>query len=282
MSFGIQRGKLPDGTLLDLKCRLPGPVIEWRSLQLKPQPVKLDQLSWQQRWNPYHQCSWPPEDVAIEKFRTHVKETALALIGSDLARSEKFSTSLKDGLDIRETLRNWHTGELYVKVLPPTRGALDCVIMLFDPPADPRDYPWRVTWHAEHHDESTLALFATNFQQTLIGPGIGQAVYGGAVFLFPPRPIPDIWRNKQFDFCDTLEERLIAAACFHAEEKHVALLSPVVPGVGWKRLAKKYGKKLVHVPMSRFSQELLQQLRVFHVLNGTQIRSYAAHFIRKG
>ena len=28
-------------------------------------------------WNPYQQCSWPPEDVAIEKFRTHVKDTAL-------------------------------------------------------------------------------------------------------------------------------------------------------------------------------------------------------------
>jgi hypothetical protein len=282
MSFGVHRGKRPDGSLLHLKCRLPGPMVEWRSLQLKPQPLKMDQLSWQMRWNPYHQCSWPPEDVAIEKFRTHVKDTALALIGSDLARSEKFSTSLKDGLDIRETLRNWHTGDLYVKVLPPTRGSLDCVIMLFDPPADPRDYPWRVTWHAEHQDESTLALFATNFQETLIGPGIGQAIYGGSVFLFPPRPIPDIWRNKRFDFCDTLEERLIAAACFHAEERHVALLSPVAPGVGWKRIAKKYGKRLVHVPMSRFSQEMLQQLRVFHVLNGTQIRTFAAHFIRKG
>ena len=38
------------------------------------------------------------------------------LLGNDLARSEKFSTSLKDGLDIRETLRNWHTGDLFVKV----------------------------------------------------------------------------------------------------------------------------------------------------------------------
>ncbi len=154
--------------------------------------------------------------------------------------------------------------------------------MLFDSPADPRRYPWRVTWHAEHHDESTLALFATDFQQNLVGPGIGQAQYGGAMFLFPPRPVPDIWRNRRFDFADTLEERLLAAACFHAEERHVAVLSSLPPGVGWKRLAKRFGKKLVHVPLNRFSQELLQQLRVFHVLNGVQIRSYAAHFIRKG
>jgi hypothetical protein len=203
------------------------------------------------------------------------------LLGNDLARSEKFTTSLKDGLDIRETLRNWHTGELFVKVLPPTRGSLDCVIMLFDSPADPRDYPWRVTWHAEHHDESTLALFATNFHQNMVGPGIGQATYGGAVFLFPPRPIPDVWTNKRFDFADTLEERVLAAGCCHAHERHVALLSVAPPGPVFRQIAKRFGKKLVHVPLGRFSQEMIQQLRMFHVLNGTQIRSFAAHFIRK-
>jgi hypothetical protein len=281
MSLGIGRGKLPDGDVLELKNRLPGQAVRWRSCRLTPQPPKRDQRKWQMRWDPYHQCSWPPEDVAIEKFRTHVKDAALSLLGNDLARSEKFTTSLKDGLDIRETLRNWHTGELYVKVLPPTRGTLDCVVMLFDSPADPRDYPWRVTWHAEHHDESTLALFATNFQENMVGPGIGQATYGGAVFLFPPRPIPDIWRNKRFDFADTLEERLLAAGCFHAEERHVALLSVAPPGPVFRQIARRFGKKLIHVPLNRFSQEMIQQLRMFHVLNGTKIRSYAAHFIRK-
>lgn len=102
------------------------------------------------------------------------------------------------------------------------------------------------------------------------------------MFLFPPRSIPDIWRDPRLDFTDTLEERLLAAACLHSQERHVAILSGLPPGTGWKRLAKRFGKLLVHVPMNRFGQDLLQQLRVFHVLNGTQIRSYAAHFIRKG
>ena len=31
------------------------------------------------KWNPHRQCSWPPEDVAVEKFRTHVKDAALSL-----------------------------------------------------------------------------------------------------------------------------------------------------------------------------------------------------------
>ncbi|MEK6258714.1 MAG: hypothetical protein AABP62_08840 [Planctomycetota bacterium] len=279
--LGINRGRLSDGDVAFLKNRLPGQAIEWRSCKLKPQPPKPQQDEWQLQWNPYHQCSWPPEDVSIERFRTHVKDTALAMLGTDLARSEKFTTSLKDGLDIRETLRNWHTGDLFVKVLPPTRGSLDCVVMLFDSPADPRDYPWRVTWHAEHHDESTLALFATNYLENLVGPGIGQASYGGAVFLFPPRAVPDIWTNRRFNFTDTLEERLLAAACYHAEERHVALLSYSPPGPAWRRLAKRFGKKLIHVPLGKFSQETVQQLRMFHVLNGQKIRSFAAEFIRK-
>ena len=281
IQLGRHRARLPDGSLVALKNRLPGRAISWRTCRLQPKPPPPSQQEWQMRWNPFHQCSWPPEDVAIEKFRTHVKDTALALLGTDLARSEKFSTSLKDGLDIRETLRNWHTGDLYVKVLPPARGALDCVVMLFDSPADPREYPWRVTWHAEHHDESTLALFATEYRGNMVGPGIGQATYGGALFLFPPRSIPDIWRDPRFDYVDTLEERLLAAACQHARERHVAILSMIPPGPAWRQIAKRYGKKLLHVPLGRFSQETVHQLRMFHVLNGTKVRSYAADFIRK-
>jgi hypothetical protein len=281
IQLGINRGRLPDGEMLTLKNRLPGQAMEWRTCKLKPQPPKPQQEDWMMRWNPHRQCSWPPEDVAVEKFRTHVKDAALSLLGSDLARSEKFTTSLKDGLDIRETLRNWHTGNLFVKVLPPSRGTLDCVVMLFDSPADPRDYPWRVTWHAEHHDESTLALFATSYLEGLVGPGIGQATYGGAMFLFPPRPVADIWSSPRFDFTDTLEERLLAAACYHSNERHVALLSQAPPGIAWRQLAKKFGKKLIHVPLAKFSQETIQQLRVFHVLNGQQVRSFAADFIRK-
>lgn len=277
----VGRAQFPDGDVVTLKTRLPGMAISWQTCQLKPKPLRLDQKRWRMRWDPYRQCSWPPEDIAIEKFRTHVKDAALALLGNDLARTEKFTTSLKDGLDIRETLRNWHTGELYVKVCPPNRGSLDCVVMLFDSPADPRDYPWRVTWQAEHHDESTLALFATDFRAHMVGPGIGQAIYGGAVFLFPPRPVPDIWRDRRFDFVDTLEERLLAAACYYARERHIAILSVAPPGWGWKQLARRFGKKLIHVPLNRFSQEQIQQLRIFHVLNGQHIRSYAAHFIQK-
>lgn len=281
ISFGIGQAKLSDGDVVRTKSRLPGPPLEWRHCELLRKPSRQETDRWKMRWNPYSQCSWPPEDVAIENFRTHVKDCAIALLGNDLARCEKFTTSLFDGLDIRETLRNWHTGDLYVKLIPPSRGELDCVVMLFDSPADPRSYPWRVTWFAENENESTLALFATDFHKEMIGPGIGLANYGGAMFLFPPRSIREIWDDRRFDFATTLEERLLAAACFYSQSRHVALMSAAPPGVAWKRIAKRYGKKLIHVPMNRFGQAKIQQLRLVHVLNGKQIRSFAANFIRK-
>jgi hypothetical protein len=217
VSVSLDRARLPDGRIVELKSRLPGPSMSWRSVSLRRKPDRIKQTEWQMRWNPYSQCSWPPEDVAIEKFRTHVKDKARAIIGLDLARTEEFRSSLMDGLDIRETLRNWHTGKLYVKISPPVRGSLDCVVMLFDSPADPRDYPWRTTWMAEHYDESTLALFASNFHDEMVGPGIGVATYGGAVFLFPPRRIDDVWSDPRLDFADTLEERILSAGLLHSQ-----------------------------------------------------------------
>ncbi|QDT36822.1 hypothetical protein [Stratiformator vulcanicus] len=281
LRMGIDKAAFPDGEVAEMISRLPGPPVVWRSLALNRRPPEIDERQWKQRWNPFSQCSWPPEDESIENLRTAVQDMALAITGDDLARSEKFTTSLMDGLDIRETLRNWHTNDLYVKVFPPNRGTLDCVVMLFDSPADPRDYPWRTTWMAEHQNESTLCFFATDFRSELIGPGIARATYGGAMFLFPPRTVPDIWQDPRFDAVDTLEERLLLAGCFHAKEPYVAVLSETAPGRAFQHIAKRFGKKLVHVPSAKLSQETISQLRTFHVLNGREVRSFASHFIRK-
>ncbi|HZN33847.1 MAG TPA: hypothetical protein VFB80_08505, partial [Pirellulaceae bacterium] len=281
ISLGIDRGRLPDGEIVRLISRLPGPPTIWRSLQLQRRPDRKERDEWRTRWNPFSQCSWPPEDKLIEDFRAHVFDKARAVMGADLARTEPFTTSVMDGIDIRDTLRHWYEEKIYVKILPPSRGKLDCVVMLFDSPADPRDYPWRTTWYAEHEEESTLAFFATDFGQELVGPGIAQATYGGALFLFPPVVIPDVWHDAELDFCETLEERLLAAACRYSTCPHIALLSPAPPGAGWRKLAQRFGKKWVHLPLGHFSDATIHQLRIVHVLNGKEVRSYAAEFIRK-
>lgn len=281
IKMGIQEASFPDGDILPMVSRLPGPPVVWSQLQLTPKPDQRLKSQWQQKWNPFSQCSWPPEDSLIENFRQTVFDRALETMGADLAKTEKFTTSVKDGIDIRDTIRHWYAGDIYVKLLPPNRGRLDCAVMLFDTPADPRDYPWRATWYAEHKDESTLCFYATNYLNEPVGPGICLATYGGAIFLYPPIAIPDIWTDPRLDFASTLEERLLAAACLHSDCPTIALLSASPPGLAWKQLAQRFRKKWIHLPLSRFSDSTIQQLRMVHVLNGKEIRSYASEFIRR-
>ena len=281
VQVGVDRAVFPDGDVGALKSRLGGSAVVWKRISLKPKPTPFERQEWAQRWNPFGMCSWPPEDDAIESFHTHVREQARALLGEDLARTEKFTTSIKDGLDIRETLRNWHTGDLYVKEIPPARGNLEVVVFLFDTPADAGKYSWRTMWYAEHDQESTLCMYATPFENNLVGPGIAESQYGGAFFVFPPRHIEDVWRDPRFHYTQTLEERLIAGACFHSRERFIALVSPQPPNSRWRRIARLHKKHLIHIPIGRFSGETIARIRRFHVLNGRNIRSYAARFIRE-
>ncbi|MDO9117666.1 MAG: hypothetical protein Q7U39_06900 [Nitrospira sp.] len=295
ITLGLHEVELPDGTIATATNRLPGPPLVWRELALKPKPDRKTSRRWSHLWNPQRQCSWPPEDQRIESFNTHVRAQASALIGADLAKTEKFTTSMKDGLDLRESLRRWLGGkrsrgsssgstlprmDLYVREIPPARGNVEVVIFLFDTPADPLTYSWQATWFAEHQEESTLCFYATPFAEDMVGPGIAQSRYGGAFFLFPPRPIPDIWSDPLLAFTTTLEERLIAAAAVHTRETHIALVTPIPPRASWRRIAKQFGRTLVPIPLSRFSSQTLDRLRRFHVLNGHEIRSYATRFIR--
>lgn len=293
VTAGIEQLEFPDGDVVQVKNRLPGAPLTWRSLTLKPKPAPQRRRQWGLQWNPFRQCSWPPEDTRIESFTSHVREQAKALLGADLARVEKFTTSVKDGIDLRETLRHWPERargrastaqprlELYVKDMLPARGRVEVVVFLFESPADPDRFSWQATWYAEHEQESTLCFFATPFQDTLIGPGIGQSDYGGALFLFPPRPIPDVWTDPALAFATALDERLVAAALLHSEERHIALVAPAPPRARWRQLARRMGKHLVFLPLHRFSGQTVDRLRRFHVLNGHEIRSYAAKFIQE-
>lgn len=294
ISAGIGKLEFPSGEVALATNRLAGAPLIWRSLSLRPTPTLVKSRRWALQWNPFRQCSWPPEDSRIESFTAHVREQARAILGADLARVEKFTTSVKDGIDLRETLRHWHTGhgragqgqrsrrmDIYVKEIPPARGNVEVVVFLFDTPADPEVYRWQATWYAEHAEESTLCFYATPFLETMVGPGIGQSRYGGALFLYPPRPIPNIWTDASLNFAQTLEERLIAAAALHSRESHIVLVSPVRPRSRWRRIVRQFNRRLVPIPLSRFSGQTVDRLRRFHVLNGHEIRSYAAQFIRE-
>ena len=280
LALGINKAVLDEDHVIDMRNRLSETQFEWRSLDLKPNPEQFKQDQWKYTWNPYGQCSWPPEDEKIESLNTHVREQTKLLLSNDLARTEKFTSSVKDGIDIRDTLRNWHTGDIYVKEIPPSRGTIEVVVMLFEMEPQPDRYTWRQTWFAEHKEESTLCFFATNYMNNMIGPGIGQATYGGCMMIFPPRPIINIWEDPRLIMGDTLEEKLLEAAFFHSKEKHITVVSPGAPKASWRRMARQYKKRIIHIPLKRFSVQTIEKVRQFHVLNGKHIRSFATRFIQ--
>ncbi len=74
-TMGIGALQDPGGEMLPAKNRLGGDPQAWRSLKLRPKPSVPHKQSWAHRWNPYHQCSWPPEDQRIESFASHVDNT---------------------------------------------------------------------------------------------------------------------------------------------------------------------------------------------------------------
>jgi len=260
--------------------RTPG---DWRTLKrvrLTDKPPKIDRERWRSVWNPHASCSWPPEDVVIENLRAYVSSRTLSLAGLDRVRTEEFASSLKDGLAIRETLRDLPLGKIHVRVEPRVPGKVGAVVIIFEEDDDGSRFPLRMTWMAEHGGESTLAFYATHHLDDLVGPGIGRCRYGGCMFLYPPIPIPDVWDDLRFEKARRPSERLLLAALFHARDRFVAWVAAKPPSPEIVATAKQFRRHVVHLPLSTFSARTLAKLRKFHVLNGQVVRGWAARFVR--
>lgn len=263
-----------------MTSRTPGARRELRPIKLRGRPPEFDQRVWRTVWNPYQSCSWPPEDVVIETFRSYLSSRALALAGIDRVKVEEFTCSMKDGLAVRETLRDLPLGKLYVKEEPRVPGRVGAVVMIFEEDDFGERYPWRLTWMAEHENESTLAFYATDFARDLVGPGVGRATYGGCMLLYPPMPIPDVWDDLRFERARTPSERLLLAALWYTPDRFVAYLAEKPPAPELQESAARLGKHIVYLPISTLSKGTVEKIRRFHVLNGHQVRSWAARFIR--
>ena len=240
----------------------------------------MQKKRWRTYWNPDSVCSLPPEDEIIENFCGYIRKRALKLVGISQVRVEEFQSTLKDGIHLRETLRNLHLGKIYVKEEPQIQGEVGAVVFIFDEDSKGDKYPYKLTWHAEHENESTLVFYATDFKDDLVGPSIGRSFYGGALFIYPPQLIPDVWTDPRFDAAGDNAERLIMAGLYYSRDRYVAMVAHRKPSLVISEYARIQQKRLVFLPLSSFSHKTLQKLRYFHVLNGKHVRNWASHFIR--
>ena len=257
--------------------------------RLLPIPAKQRRLrdgnagEWRRRWRGLMMCSYPPEDLVVEGWGHYVKKKTGKILAAENSRALPFTTSLLDGVDIRETIRNWHEGKLYVREDRPLPGKVGSVVLIFEEdlpdPGKPEQFPWRVTWLGEHNQESDMAFYATPAGDHLVGPGISRCQFGAFMLTYPPMRVYDIWEDSFFDVARTKPERLLLAAIDYCEESQVAYIAARPPRSWCHAVASRYRKKIIYLPIGLFSPVFLKKMRTFHVLDGHHVREYAHQYI---
>lgn len=236
--------------------------------------------------SPFTICSYPPEDIAIENFGHFLKKKGTQILTEESARTIPFSTSIEEGVDIKETIRHWHEKKLYVKTRgkPPTGIGSVCIIFDEDKPQENEiyreKYPWCTTWIGEHQQESDMALYATPLSQQVVGPGISRCEYGGFMMSYPPRRMHNnVWTDADYQECQTKAEVLLMAAIDYALKPVIIYVSSSPPRSLMKSFARRFGKKIVYIPIGQLSPITLNKLRVFHVLDSHEKRAIADEYI---
>ncbi len=259
------------------------PLRRKRLIPIRKKPVEKRPGEWKKAWKGTNICSFPPEDLIVEGFGRQVMKKALRILAEDLRRVEPFCASLKDGIDLRETIRHWYEGRIYVREERPVAGKVGSVVVIFDedePDAYGRErYPWKLTWHGEHDQESDMAFYATRAGEVVVGPGISRCHYGGFMLTYPPMRVYDIWEDPLFDFARNKPERLLLAGIDYSLEKYIVYIAKKPPSSLAKRFAAHQGKKVIYLPLGQFSPTLLKKIQTFHVLEGHHVRLYAHKYI---
>ena len=225
-------------------------------------------------------CSWPPEDLIIENYGNFLKQKGLHQLSEGVTRIEPFSTSLMDGIDLRETIRNLShsNGRIYVREQLRVKGGVGSVVVVFD--EDRRNqYPFAMTWLGEHEQESDMAFYATEPAENVCGPGICRCEYGGLMLSTPPRRLRDVWKDPSYRECGTKAEVLLLAALDYSPEQHVVYVAARPPRSIFKRIAAQLGRKIVFIPLGSLSPPALKRIRVMHLLYGHDKRGIARDYI---
>jgi len=224
-------------------------------------------------------CSYPPEDIRIEEYGRFLKRKGALQLSEEQSRSERFSTSLLDGIDMRETLRNIHEGAIYVREQQRVTGGVGCLVMIFDDARKSERYPCCMTWLGEHQQESDMAFYATDPAENIVGPGICRCEYGGFMLSYPPRRMMDVWRDPDYRLAASRAEVLLMAALDYSIEKHVLYAAARPPRSIFKQLAARRDRKIVYVPLASLSPHKIKQLRILHILSGKDKRDLAGAYI---
>lgn len=265
-----------------LRRRLHRPKLRMKPRGLKGRKKEGRPGEWLEAFDGKGLCSYPPEDIVIEGYGNYLKKKGKSILSEERSKVEPFTTSLLDGVDVRETIRNWHLSpsrpQLYVRELGKVAGDVGSVVVVFDEDREER-YPYRMTWLGEHEQESDMAFYATDPLDAVVGPGIMRAEYGGFMLSFPPRRMTDVWSDRDYAFAMSKAETLLLAALDYSLEKMVVYVASRPPRAALKTLADRWGRRVLYIPIGQLSPVTLKKVRVVHILDGHDKRALAKDYV---
>ena len=235
--------------------------------------------AWSELREPYI-CSFPPEDLRIEAYGDYLKKRGKNLLSAERARVAPFLTGFGDGIDLRETIRHLvDDRRLRIREEQLSPGNVGAVCVIFDAEDRGDRYPWTVTWQGEHEEESDMALYATQPSAHMVGPKIGRAEYGGFLMTYPPGRMFHVFEDPYFDDAQTKAERLLYAAIDYSVERSIVYVAAKPPRPKLVSVARRSGRQIAYLPIGQLSPATLRKIRVFHVLEGRGVRSYAGEYL---
>lgn len=261
-----------------LHRRLPRPKQRLRPVNLKLRRKEKRPGEWAERLDGNAICSYPPEDLVIEDYGRFLKQKARSILSEERARVEPFTNSILDGIDIRETVRNWHRKKIYVRQHQKLAGEVGAVVVIFDEDPDNRFY-YHTTWLGEHQNESDMAFYSTHPFDHLVGPGIGRAEYGGFLMTLPPRRLADVWGDPDYDFARTKPERLLMAGLDYSVQRLVVYVAAKPPRSIFRSIAARLGRSILYIPLGQLNPAKLKKIRVVHVLDSHARREIAKEYL---
>jgi hypothetical protein len=250
---------------------------DWRSILRRRRLEERWPGEWLEGFDGDAICSFPPEDIVVEEFGRYLRRRGKTVLSEERSRSVPFTTSVLDGIDVRETIRHWSEKQIYVRELGRAPGDVGSVVMIFDENEEP--YPHCQTWLGEHSQESDMAFFCTEPEQGIVGPGICRVTYGGFMLSYPPRRVADVWSDPDYRLAETKSEVLLLAALDYCTEHVVVHVAARPPRSILQQLAGRLGLKIVHLPIGTLSPSTLKRIRVMHILSGHEKRPIAKNYI---
>jgi hypothetical protein len=267
-----------DTRRIRLRRRLPSTKQKLRPYGLKPRRKEKVPGEWASQLNGGGICSYPPEDLVVEDYGRFLKKKGKSMLSEERTRVEPFTTSILDGIDMRETIRKWYEHRIYVRQYQKVHGEVGSIVVIFDEDRDNR-YSYNTTWLGENQNESDMAFYSTFPFDNLVGPGIGRGEYGGFLMSLPPRRMYDVWQDPDYEFAESKSERLLLAGLDYSIHRFVVYVAARPPRSIFKTVASRMGRTIIYIPIGQLSPVALKKIRVVHVLDGYDKREIAKDYV---